>query len=37
MDRGMDGVILICHPKFLRGHKKIGWGGGGGVDEGWSK
>ena len=23
-------MILICHPKFLRGHKKMGGGGGGG-------
>ena len=22
MDRRMDSVILICHPKFLRGHKR---------------
>ena len=21
-DRRTDGAILICHPKFLRGHKK---------------
>ena len=23
MDGQTDGAILICHPKFLRGHKKI--------------
>ena len=22
MDGRTDGAILICHPKFLRGHKK---------------
>ena len=22
-DRRTDGSILICHPKFLRGHKKL--------------
>ena len=30
MDGLTDGAILICHPKFLQGHKKFLGGGGGG-------
>ena len=34
MDGLTDGAILICHPKFLQGHKKFLGGGGGGGGRG---